>query len=367
MRANRFVLEALAQRGHVCYSISPATPASSSNLTEYRELLNRRGIQTEEDDDNGLRFNLNGVTVLALAGSLFRTKAPALLKTLSPDWVVVSSEDLFFTSLQSVIEAKTSRVCYLTWTTLFLPFGPDSFRQNIRGASLIRRAHTVLACSRYLQDYLKKWGDISASLLKAPVYGSGPFVRYGRFSSQTVLMVNPCALKGISIFLALADEFPDVSFRAVPTWATTEQDLELLHSRPNIELLQPVDEIGDLLKNTGILLAPSLCAEGFGMIAVDAMLRGIPVIASDYGGLKEAKLGVDYSIPVNPIIEYTDKFDSRMLPIPVVPSQNLQPWKAALQRLLADQSHYEHLATRSFDAAAKYFSSLKIESFEQAL
>ena len=36
---------------------------------------------------------------------------------------------------------------------------------------------------------------------------------------------------------------------------------------------------------------PSLWFEGFGLIAMEAMLRGLPVIASDSGGLEEAKAG----------------------------------------------------------------------------
>ena len=36
-------------------------------------------------------------------------------------------------------------------------------------------------------------------------------------------------------------------------------------------------------------------------IVVEAMLRGVPVIASNTGGLPEAKLGVPYVLPVTPI------------------------------------------------------------------
>ena len=46
--------------------------------------------------------------------------------------------------------------------------------------------------------------------------------------------------------------------------------------------------------HTRILLVPSLWGEAFGLVVVEAMLRGIPVLASNVGGLVEAKLGVDY-------------------------------------------------------------------------
>ena len=39
------------------------------------------------------------------------------------------------------------------------------------------------------------------------------------------------------------------------------------------------------------------------------MLRGIPVVASDAGGLVEAKLGTDFVIPVRSIEHYEAMFD----------------------------------------------------------
>ncbi len=59
-------------------------------------------------------------------------------------------------------------------------------------------------------------------------------------------------------------------------------------------LLDPVDNVDDILRRTRVLLVPSLWAEARSRMVVESMLRGVPVIASNVGGIPEAKLGVDY-------------------------------------------------------------------------
>ena len=64
---------------------------------------------------------------------------------------------------------------------------------------------------------------------------------------------------------------------------------------------------------------PSLWFEGFGLIVMEAMLRGVPVIASDAGGLVEAKMGTGFVIPAPRVERYEPVFDERGMPTPVVP------------------------------------------------
>ena len=95
-----------------------------------------------------------------------------------------------------------------------------------------------------------------------------------------------------------------MEFAAVPTWGTTPADFAALRQRPNISILPPVDDIDDLLRQTRVMLAPSLWAEARSRMILEAMSRGIPVMASDVGGLAEAMLGMDYLLPVNPVPRY---------------------------------------------------------------
>lgn len=56
--------------------------------------------------------------------------------------------------------------------------------------------------------------------------------------------------------------------------------------------------MADIWRQTKILLMPSLWFEGFGIVAVEAMLHGIPVLSSDAGALSSTNLDPENVIHV---------------------------------------------------------------------
>jgi len=123
----------------------------------------------------------------------------------------------------------------------------------------------------------------------------------------------------------------------------------------------------DLIRQTRVMVVPSLWAEAKARIITESMLRGIPVLASDVGGNAEALNGIDYLLPVDPIGEYSAKVDGRSLPIARVPGQDISPWCDALQSLLTNREHYETLSRTGRKAALDANEKSTILPFEKYL
>lgn len=344
-KANRLLLESLVDRGHHCEVICPATKSPAS-------------------DQMGFRRKVEGVVVHAIGD---RSKLLQALEQQiaqgNPDWVLVSSEDPGQLLLERALAAAPKRVVYIAHTTLVLPFGPGGFVDSSAKTDLLARCAGLVTVSDFMREYIRRYGGMEARVFQPPLYGEGSFRQFDNAERGNVLLINPCDYKGLPILEQLAEARPNLQFGAVPTWGTTASDRSRLARYPNIQVIQPQDQIEKIFADTRILLVPSLWYEAFGRVCVEAMLHGIPVMAAKVGGLPEAKLGIDYILPVEPIKNYTTRFDGNGLPGADVPEQNVAPWLAALDRLVSDTDHYRDLAEASRQAAHSYLASLSINPF----
>ncbi|HEX8145865.1 MAG TPA: glycosyltransferase [Pyrinomonadaceae bacterium] len=366
-KANRLLMEGLAARGHACRVLSPLSASESvKSRAELLAELAQRGAALRQTQDGGEGYSLNGVEVRVTQNYLHQCAVLAgQVREFRPD-VVLVSEDTAHLMLGAALEADRTRVVYISHSPATLPFGPDTFCADEDKSRLLRQARGMIAVSDYLTSYIGRWGGIEAETIRFPVYGPGPYPDLGRFEGGRVTLVNPCPIKGRSIFLELARQLPEVEFAAVPTWGAVKEDFELIRDLPNVRVIPPSENIDDIFRQTRVLLAPSLWGEAFGQVVVEAMLRGIPVLASNVGGLPEAKLGVDFLLPVRPIERYEPLPGEqvKVAYIPVIPEQDVRPWVETLGQLVADAECYRRVSRQSREAGLKFVAGLGFAPFE---
>lgn len=148
---------------------------------------------------------------------------------------------------------------------------------------------TTIANSAFTADrFNKEFGFCSAII--------HPLLRAERYrvdaQRKNVTFINPHPSKGVDIALDVAECCPDIPFVFVEAWTLDEssrQDLKQRLARlPNVTLRPRTRDMREIYRDARIILAPSQWEEAFGRVASEAHVSGIPVIASDCGGLPES-------------------------------------------------------------------------------
>jgi glycosyltransferase involved in cell wall biosynthesis len=155
-------------------------------------------------------------------------------------------------------------------------------------------------------------------------------------AKENVTFVNPDPRKGLDIALAVTSRCPDIPFVFLESWPLTHaerSDLEKLPKKfPNLTIRSSVGDMREIYSRCKILLAPSRWEEAYGRVATEAQCSGIPVIASNRGGLPEA-VG-----------------EGGILLDPDGPVDN---WIAAVRSLWDDGPYYNGLARAALSHAAR--------------
>lgn len=123
--------------------------------------------------------------------------------------------------------------------------------------------------------------DAAGCVVHPPVYAA----EHATVPGDRVTLVNLNEHKGSRLFYALAERMPDVSFLGV---VGGHGDQIIRTDLRNVEIVEhTADMPGDVWSRTRVLLVPSIY-ESYGMVGVEAMASGIPVIAHPTAGLLES-------------------------------------------------------------------------------
>ena len=159
-------------------------------------------------------------------------------------------------------------------------------------------------------------------------------------SGQYVTFVNPSFEKGVYVFAAIADALgsirPDIPMLVVEsrgdesTLANCGVDLRV---HGNVFLMGETPDPRQFWRVTRLLLVPSLWLESQGLVAVEAMFNGIPVLASDRGALPETLGWAGMTLPLPERLQPT----TRALPT----GPEISCWVESIVRLWDDKPFYE--------------------------
>ena len=360
IKATRCLAEELAARGHKCAVFSHAFGKSAEGPTDILEFfseLERRKCQSTRIELNLYRYHYNDAVIDAHCDQHVSYLTKALHRRINdfiPNCIVVADDPHMFL----ISEALQSRypVVHLAQTLNQLPFGPLSRRPNKIQTLICRKVTRTITISNFAQRYMRQYGDLHADVICLPVYGKGPYPSLGQPDKGYITMINPCEEKGVSIFIAMANSLPHLSFAAVLTWGGGDSVLRKLEVASNITILKPSEEITDILCISRIVVVPSLWPETFGYVVPEALLHGIPVLASDQCGLREAALGTAMLIPIQVARINEGQYH--------FPSQDVIPWVQALSDLASNSKAYLQISELGRKAAIDFIKKINIKYIE---
>lgn len=180
-------------------------------------------------------------------------------------------------------------------------------------------SNSEFTASRYKAEY-----GISSTVIP-PLFRSDLY--RSKSGGENVTFVNPQPLKGRDLALEIVERCPDIPFRFVESWELAPKEKEMLKryakALPNLSLKSRTMNMKDVYRRAKLALMPSMVDEAWGRVASEAHFSGIPVVASDRGGLPEA---------VGPGGVLLD------------PEGPIEPWVQAIRRLWDEPAHYAELS-----------------------
>jgi len=357
--ASRSLMECLSRRGFSTAAIS-GTALESGAYLESHEWPRQQGFESEAADDErgpatqpdhraefptSYRMDVRGVQVELHRSTAIWQHEPdefetreflalyeAILDEFRPGAVVNFGGDGLAAQIRR--RARDRGIAVV--------FSLHNF--NYRDRSAFKEADAVMVPSRFAASYYRKSLGLDCTPLPylVDVDRARAVAREPRF----VTFVNPSYEKGVFVFAKIADELgkrrPDIPLLVVEGRGTERTLVDCgidLRAHRNVSLMGHTPDPRHFWGVTRIALMPSLWWENQPLVAIEAMLNGIPVIGSDRGGIPEALGDAGIVLGIPPRITPA----TRELPT----ADEVRHWVKAIISLWDDQDWYADMSRRA--------------------
>lgn len=286
----------------------------------------------------------NGEAFLALLDRLLERSRPDLLLTYGGDW------------LTEEIMARARR------RGLPVVFALHNFEYQSVGP--FRGADAILVPSEFAREHYRRTLGLESTAIPSSMDWAR--LQFPEVEGRYVTFVNPQPHKGVLVFARIAHELgkcrPDIPLlvvegRARADWLQAAsldfRGLKNLHRMPH------TPDPRAFYRVSRLVLMPSLGNESFGRVTAEALLNGIPVLASRRGALPEvlAEAGFLFDIPAR----YTPA--TRAVPS----AEEIAPWVETIIQLWDDATAYEAERRRCRVAAQAWRPERLIGRYEEFL
>jgi len=309
------LFKSLVKLGHSCFTLSVASESRAFDLDGVV------CIQTQEPKAYAHRiFKADNIDVLLtqLSGAdwaidyAFNFEVPSILRVPSFEHFCSSSTSFATCDYRCLTGVRCAHRC--DFSVMF------------------RKASAIEACSAFVARKCLDFYGRSANVIYPYIDADEHRVSS---TGDRVTLIWGYPLKGLDIFLSIARLNPSFKYMIVGG-VQVGTDLRGL----DIVVLGLVSDMREVWRSTRVLLVPSIIAETFGRVCVEAALNGIPVVGSDRGGLLES-IGKEHCYPV----------------------KNVQTWSNEVRRLVTDNNYYTQRSAQAREYASLFSLGGQVNKF----
>ncbi|MEI8348613.1 MAG: glycosyltransferase [Candidatus Omnitrophota bacterium] len=265
----------------------------------------------------------------------------AILRMTRPDIIITSQEDIF--SLRAADESGIP-CCHIFSSACFKFLDTFNIYKNEFRACLAKTL--VVTCSCFLKRDIRNIWNKRAILLPALIDRISCVAK--KRNPRYITFVNCHPHKGAVIFWNIARKLPHKRFLVIDNHGF----FPLKSPLKNVTVLRRQSDMKKVYRLTKILLFPSLVEESYGMVLVEAMANGIPVIANRIEGIKNTLQKAGFLVDIN----QRDKDKKDYFYNSLYHMKTYQQYVALITMLDSDSAVYNKASKKALQEAERIMS-----------